>query len=46
LLIGPAIVFWHLAVYAAAYVSPRYNVTIGPLLVASAALWWARRYRS
>ena len=41
-LIGPAIVLWHLAVYAAVYVSPRYNVTVGPLLVASAALWWAR----
>jgi 4-amino-4-deoxy-L-arabinose transferase-like glycosyltransferase len=39
LLIGPAIVFWHLAVYAVAYVSPRYNVTIGPVLVSSAALF-------
>jgi 4-amino-4-deoxy-L-arabinose transferase-like glycosyltransferase len=45
-LIGPAIVFWHLAVYAVVYVSPRYNVTVGPLLVVSAAQWWARRYRS
>lgn len=42
LLIGPAVVFWHLAVYALVYVSPRYNVTVGPLLAASAALCWAR----
>jgi 4-amino-4-deoxy-L-arabinose transferase-like glycosyltransferase len=42
-LIGPAIVFWHLAVYAAVYVSPRYNVTVGPMLVLSAALWAAGR---
>jgi 4-amino-4-deoxy-L-arabinose transferase-like glycosyltransferase len=45
-LIGPAIVFWHLAVYAAVYVSPRYNVTVGPVLIASASLWWARRHAS
>jgi len=44
-LIAPVIVFWHLAVYAAVYVSPRYNVTVGPLLVAAATMWWARRYK-
>ena len=41
-LIGPAVVFWHLAIYALVYVSPRYNVTVGPLLAASAALYAAR----
>jgi len=36
--IGPVIVFWHLSVYAVAYVSPRYNITVGPLLMSSTAL--------
>ncbi len=40
LLIGPAIVFWHQLVYAVMYVSPRYNVSVGPLLASSAALCW------
>jgi 4-amino-4-deoxy-L-arabinose transferase-like glycosyltransferase len=44
--IGPAIVFWHLAVYAVAYVSPRYNITVGPLLMSSAALLVAARRSS
>jgi len=44
--IPPAIVLWHLAAYAVFYVSPRYNVTVGPLIVASAALWWSGRYKS
>lgn len=42
-LIGPVIVFWHLAVYALVYVSPRYNITVGPLLATSAALYAAPR---
>ena len=33
-LLPPLIVFYHLAVYALSYVSPRYNVTVAPALVA------------
>jgi hypothetical protein len=38
LLAGPLIVFGHQAVYAATYTSPRYAVTVGPVLVGAAAL--------
>jgi hypothetical protein len=38
LLVGPVIVFGHLAVYAVVYASPRYGVTVGPVLIATAGL--------
>ena len=44
-LIAPAIMAWHLAIYAVMYASPRYNVTIGPLLACSIGTWWASRRR-
>jgi hypothetical protein len=37
-LLPPLIVFYHLAVYALSYVSPRYNVTVAPALVAGLLL--------
>lgn len=45
-LVMPAVIFCHLVVYAAAYVSPRYNVTVGPLLFASLAGVAALRQRA
>ena len=38
LLVAPVIVFGHLAVYALVYASPRYGVTVGPVLIAAAGL--------
>ena len=38
LLVGPVIVFGHLAAYAVVYSSPRYGVTVGPVLIAAAGL--------
>jgi len=38
LLVGPVIVFGHLAAYAVVYASPRYGVTVGPVLIAAAGL--------
>ena len=38
LLVGPLIVFGTQAVYAVTYASPRYGVTIGPVLMAAAVL--------
>jgi 4-amino-4-deoxy-L-arabinose transferase-like glycosyltransferase len=38
LLVGPIIVFGHLAVYALTYASPRYGVTVAPVLIATVAL--------
>jgi hypothetical protein len=40
---GPLIVFGHQAVYAVTYASPRYGVTIGPVLIAAAVLAVAPR---
>ena len=37
-ILPPLIVFYHLAVYALSYVSPRYNVTVAPALVAGLLL--------
>lgn len=45
LLVGPVIVFGHMAVYAASYVSPRYNVTVGPVLFGTLALAVSQRRR-
>ncbi len=43
LLAGPLLVFGHLLVYAVVYVSPRYGVTVGPVLFGTAALAAASR---
>jgi hypothetical protein len=42
LLAAPLIVFGHHVVYALTYVSPRYGVTVGPVLIAAAVLAIAR----
>ena len=42
LLAAPLIVFGHHVLYAVTYVSPRYGVTVGPVLIAAAVLAIAR----
>jgi hypothetical protein len=37
-LVGPAIVFYHQLAYAVVFVSPRYNVTVGPVLAGAFAV--------
>jgi 4-amino-4-deoxy-L-arabinose transferase-like glycosyltransferase len=43
LLVAPLIVFGHQLVYALSYVSPRYAVTVGPVLFGAAGLAIAKR---
>ena len=38
LAVGPILVFSTMAIYAATYVSPRYAVSVGPVLFACVAL--------
>jgi hypothetical protein len=44
LALGPVLVFTHMLAYALTYVSPRYAVTITPVLIATAALQMAPRF--
>lgn len=44
LMVAPLIVFGHQLVYALTYASPRYAVTVGPVLFGAAGLALARRF--